>query len=269
MSGLANSLYLAGSFYDFRDKIIASAPFNVVDARNNPQHAMFETNKADLEAAIETPAFGLCLPKGKPAGVMTMVELGAAYSSGSEIIVANEVEGELDLPTGMLLKNASRHYFRSIDDMVSFFQGYTLPEKSPAKRPAEKAGPVKRIAVYGLEPDALDVKGKEVVQGAYTIKDAKEFEAGKVDILAVGFPRGKPHDRFACFMMGAATFHRVPIIVYTDRKAPYPPLTGGLQRRLFTDMDAVKYYLQSVQSQDITTESRVMYEIFKKFDGEM
>lgn len=275
MNGYDNSIYLAGSFFSFRDKIKSALPsVKFTDPSFNRQHAMYATNVDDLEASGHCPTTVACFPEGKTPGVMTFVELGMAYDSNAEIIIANENDGNGSSEIDLLL-NLTDDYFKKIDpDLINFLSKYEVPQKKKLDF-KENLGAIKNIFFMGtktseylkmIDEVAVNRPDLNLIVSDNIFIDYHAF-IDRIDEVVVNFPRNNIMDRGACWMMGAAVNRKIPIIEVTDRRVPYPPLTGGLQRRLFHDYEVVEDYLTVVEDLAIGPESKIMYGFFEKYDG--
>ncbi|MFH1590049.1 MAG: hypothetical protein ABIB43_05780 [archaeon] len=274
------SVYLAGSFTDFRDKIINALPgIKFIDPRLNRQSHMAKTNIDDIYGATdEADAFVVCFPEGKTPGIMTLAEVGAAHSVGISIITANENHaGNNGSKTTQLeeklLKDVSDYYFTSIDDQLIPF----LKEKSidiATKRIfKENLGTIKNVYFAGTVNYGLD----RVAEFASKIRPDKNFilrsediyedykRIDDFDLMMVHFPKNLYWDRPTCFMLGAAFVRNIPTVIYDENVFPYPPLTGGLQRRLTNDLIGMLDYAVSVDEGNISKEAVNMYEFFKRY----
>jgi len=269
--------YLAGSFHKFRDGIIAGAPSKkFADPKFNRQNAMYATNQDDLEAAISTPVIIVVLVNGKTPGTMTFVELGAAYESGSKVIVADERKYPNDA-LGKWLQNMTENHFHSIDEMTEFVENdLVMPTNYAPKIYPDMKDKVENVFFAGdldhwLGYVADTAKKLRPEMNMYK-KDDHDFGIfyetcmEKGDLVAVHFPQNIRIDRKTCFLMGGALYRKIPIIGKLDAVTPYPPLIGGLFRRTFNDHIGTLAYLLDVNVNDIGNESGVMYPMFPR-DG--
>ncbi len=274
MAPISGSVYLAGSFTGFRDKIIEALPgVPMSDPRNNRQHAMYATNSDDLEAATRCSTVVACFPKGNQPGVMTFVELGAAYASGRRIITADENGGNKEHQR--LLQFISDRYFSSIEnELIPFLHRFKIKEK-PVRTYAENLDQIKTVYACGtikrglgrmmefaskLRPDK-DIR----LRSPDIIEDYKHI--GEYDLIVAHFPQGSRLDRPSLFMIGAAAHMKIPLLLKADGIFPYPPISGGLQRRLVNDLGALLDYVVSVDDGHIANEAPHMYKFFERYDG--
>ena len=62
--------------------------------------------------------------------------------------------------------------------------------------------------------------------------------------------------------MGVASYHKIPILMKDDGSMPYPPTSGGLQRRIARDYMSMLSYLVKVEDTSIGMEALFMYNVF-------
>lgn len=107
-----SKIYLAGSFYDFRDRIISELgdSYEFSDPRNNRQNAIAANVEDDINSSLSCPIFLACFPKGKSRGTMTYAEAGASRTKGNYMIIADET-GQKDNFLEKIVDNS----FDSID----------------------------------------------------------------------------------------------------------------------------------------------------------
>ena len=254
-------IYLAGSFYDFRDKIISALPdFEFSDPRKKRQNSIAQVVEDDMKDAAECPVMLACFPNGKSRGTMTYAEIGAAKAKGNYIIIADENE-----QTDYELNKIADVKFGKIDEAIEFLKDATY-EKSGNEIVKKSSGDGFRIFLAttpeytkGLEKIAQN--GKKI----FTFKEMESIEDfGRMDLTAVHFPRGLKRNRQAIFVMGMSYSLGTPICMLDENPIIYPPL-AGLARRIFTQKEPFIDYLNMLESQKIDDEAKVMYQLFEKY----
>ncbi len=270
----SNYIYLAGSYIkNFRDQIIEALP-NVKfrDPRDNRQAAMYAMNTDDLEGSIECPTMVACFPEGKAPGVMTFVELGAAFAAGNDIFTANELPKAHEVSD--LLEQTASKYFKSIENgLIPFLKDWE-PVPKESKQRIEKLGPINDIYFCGdldrgldrmaefaekIRPDKnYHFKSADIIEDFENLKD--------YDMIVAHFPTGEKLDRKTMFMLGGAVYNHIPVIMKIDGVFPYPPISGGLQRRLVNDFGGLLDYIVSVDDAAIAKEASHMYQFFQRYD---
>ena len=128
---------------------------------------------------------------------------------------------------------------------------------------------VKRVLLLGLDEGfAETVKAPEkVMVRDYDLKGISRF-CQDTDLLIVNFERGK-RPRKNIFLMGVAHASETPIIMCTANPIIYPPL-AGLARRIFAGSERfgiLRDYLRQITSNDVNSEAKVMYELFRKYNS--
>jgi len=261
MAEAKKRIYLAGSFYNFRERIISALPdFDFANPITHRQNSIAQLVEDDMKAAEECPVMLACFPKGKSRGTMTYAEIGAARAKGNYIIIADENEQQ-----DYDINKIADVKFGKIDDAIEFLKNATY----------EKSGNeiVKKISDDNfrifLTTTPGYIKGLEkIVQNGkkiFTFKDMESVEDfGRMDLTAVHFPRGLKRNRHAIFVMGMSYSLGTPICMLDENPIIYPPL-AGLARRIFTQKEPFIDYLNMIQSQKIDDEAKVMYQLFEKY----
>ena len=104
---------------------------------------------------------------------------------------------------------------------------------------------------------------KEFVLKSDLIEDFKRVK--EYDLVVVHFPAHVERDRHACFFMGVAWYHDIPVLLLDENKPwKYPPLQG-LARRHSADLMGVLDYLLEVENLSIDKEAAHMYNFFKTY----
>jgi len=271
---MANKIYLAGSFFDFRDKIISSLPeFDFSDPRKHRQHSIASLVEDDMEEAKSSRVLLACFPKGKSRGTMTYAEIGASKTAGNMLIVADETS-EPDFLTQLADK-----YFCSIDKAIDFIKNglFQRINESDEHMPPEyfdmkKANSDEKFRIFLSSsrenfPFLSEIKenGKKIIAP----EDMESLEdLGRMDLTLTYLKKGMPIDRRAVFFMGMAYATEIPNILIEENPVAYPPLLG-LARRVFSGKNgqyAAADYISQLESQEIDKEAKIMYELFKTYN---
>lgn len=281
--------YLAGSFYDWRDKVIKAMPSqNFADPRESSQNSIADLVSNDMNQAERCERILVGLPAGKSLPTMTYAEVGAAYYSGNKIFVVDENKEKEPLLNAIACRR-----FSNFDDAIKTLRriGYyeekklysdrTFRQQEKKEREDEEAEvrrtsfedcgkrDVKRVLLLGdflKPPQKFWNTGKEMTF-KYEFADIPKFGQNN-DILVVNFNRGK-RDKKDIFFMGIAYAAGVPIVMNEANPIVYPPL-AGLARRIFTGperFDILRDYLTDVKSNNINSEAKVMYDLFQKYNS--
>jgi hypothetical protein len=263
-------IYLIGSFFNFRDKIIKALPqFNFADPRLHRQSSMAKLVTDDLNEAQHCPVSLVVFPRGKTRGIMSYTEIGVAYAHNNFLIIVDENE-EKDIN----LQKLSNLTFNDLDDALKSLQNFNLPSiktnKIISKYPSGFSGVVsfKNIIFTGEYDDKLkkSIKICEKRRPDLNIKFATNFyqEMNKIahnDCLITYFPKGKDWNRGACMLMGSAYAHDITTFIVDEHQPPHPPLQA-VARRQGTLENAIDYILK-VDDLHINKESLVMYDLLK------
>lgn len=260
-------VYLAGSFYAFRDEIIKSLPeYSFSDPRTHRQSSIAKLVMDDMTEAEKCPVLYAYFPKGKARGVMTYAEIGCSVAKGNHLIVVDENEQK-----DSLLESLANHHFTDFKESLEFLKKGITPVNRKNKKKAESQLCSKVYFCgstdYGLQrvvelAKKLDVK-KEFVLKSDPSEDFKKIK--EYDLVVVHFPAHVERDRHACFFMGAAWYHDIPVLLLDENKPwKYPPLQG-LARRHSGDLTGVLDYLVEVENLGINEEALKMYDFFKTY----
>lgn len=266
-------IYLAGSFFDFRDKIIRSLPnYNFSDPRKHGQTAIAQLVTDDMSEAEECPVVLACFPKGKSRGTMTYAEIGASVASGNKLITVDETENP-----DLFLKSLSYLFFTDLDSCINHLNSKELSFYKKQKK-LEGLNQEKTMNIYlcgqnGYSLEELvncksssDLKKRFFLQSNDLKTDFYNFY--KMDLTVVYFPHDDQiwlgRDRTAIFFMGVSWAYKTPIILVEENPIVYPPL-AGLSRRIFNNLDIAKKYLERIGSLDISQEAQLMYQLFKEY----
>ncbi len=269
-------IYLIGSFFDFRDKIIESLPqYEFSDPRTHRQSCMAKLVSDDMGQAESCPVSLFVLPKGKRPGTMSYAEIGAAAANNNHILVADENEQQ-----DALLKKLARNHFSNLDDAIAFlntnpkFEINNKPRIIMKKYPAV-LGPIEikmnNIYFCGTKDQQLMetiAKAQEkrpdrkyIISSDDVFKDFQSI--GSYDLIVVNFPGEVEWDRKACFMMGGAYAHDIPVLLREEKDWRYPPFQALVRRHTRT-LEGVLEYVTEVNDQHINKEAVNMYNFFKK-----
>ncbi|MBN2458892.1 hypothetical protein JXB28_01280 [Candidatus Woesearchaeota archaeon] len=267
-------IYLIGSFLPFRDKIISALPgYSFSDPRTHPQSCVQKLVAADMSEAENCPAALAVFPRGKRKGVMSFAELGASAAHQNHILVVDET-GEDDT----LLEHIASKSFGNIESVIEylrtepFLSSHTQNEilKKYPPTAEDKPIPVKNIYFCGT----IDDKMLQTIDKARKMRPDKnmivksdpvnEFHnINDYDLIVVNFPGEIDWDRHACFMMGAAYSHDLPVLLREDKDWRYPPLQA-LVRRHTPTLEGVLEYVTEVDDMHINREAVNMYYFFER-----
>lgn len=260
-------IYLAGSFYNFRDKIIQALPdFEFADPRKHRQHSISSLVEDDMNEAETSPILLACFPKGKTRGTMTYAEIGASRANGNYVIIADENERK----DGLLLNFADKT-FDEIDQAIEFLKTNKNNIFCSKFKPInwEKTDLNREVTDIFLAGgsfhflDFLTTGTNKRVYQPFNLGSLNSFR--DMDLTICNFPEKEDWDRPQIFYMGVSYALQTPIILLDEKEIPYPPLTG-LARRIFRKENALLEYVQNIKSQKIEDEAKVMYDLFKKYD---
>lgn len=267
-------IYLIGSFLPFRDKIINALPkYSFSDPRTHPQSCIQKLVQADMNEAESCPAALAVFPKGKRKGVMSFAELGASAVNQNHILAVDET-GEDD----PLLEHIASKRFNSIDSVIDYLKTDpdfpTHSENHLFKRypptADDKPIPMKNIYFCGTIDDkmlqTIDKAKKMRPDKSLIVKSdpVKDFQNIKdYDLIVINFPGELDWDRHACFMMGAAYSHDLPVLLREDKDWRYPPLQA-LVRRHTPTLEGVLEYVTEVDDMHINREAVNMYYFFER-----
>ncbi len=259
-------IYLAGSFFDFRDKIISELgyKYDFADPRKNRQHSIATLVVDDMDQAKECPIMLACFPKGNSRGTMTYGEIGGSRAEGNYIIIADETEKRDNF-----LDSISDYNLDSIGDAINFLKNNN-PKRDPLRAITKKQDKDNKLRIFlatninyfmDIEKVYQNDENKILMYGDFG--DLKDF--GSADLTVAHFPEGKDRDRKAIFFMGLSYALEIPSIVIDENKVLYPPLEG-LAKRNFPYKPAGLDYLVNLKSLEIEKESKVYYGVSNKYN---
>ncbi len=258
-------IYLAGSFFGFRDKIISELrdKYEFADPRKNRQHSIATLVVDDMGKAKECPIMLACFPKGNSRGTMTYAEIGGSRAEGNYIIIADETDKRDEF-----LDSISDFNLNSIDDAINFLKKNN-PRRNPSRAITKKQNKDDKLRMFlatninyfkEIEQVYQNDENKVLMYGDF--EDLKNF--GNSDLTIVHFPKGGNRNKKAIFFMGASYALKIPIVMIEENPIIYPPL-AGLPRRIFTEKEIALDYLIRLNSQEIQDEAKVMYSLFQKY----
>ncbi|MBT4376867.1 hypothetical protein HOD29_05840 [archaeon] len=264
-------VYLIGSFGGtWRDEFIDRVP--VIDFDNPEDHVQSSIAKldyTDMNGAMNCPASVVYLKNGKRAGTMSYCELGGARGRGNIIIAFDE-----DMNKDSLIKQIASYYYHDKEQLFHDLENKAFESKYLPITPNDKTAnhkPAKNI-VFAGDIESMDSLIQEVakVKNVYTMPKLSNLEnfSDKYDTIVTNFDKGKPHNKKGLFVMGLGYSLDVPVIELEGNVIPYPPL-AGLSRRILVGKDRfehAKQYLTNLQSQHITDEALVYYDLMKRFN---
>ncbi len=257
-------IYLAGSFFGFRDKIISELgyKYEFADPRKNRQHSIATLVVDDIGGAKECPIMLPYFPKGKSRGTMTYAEIGGSRAKGNYIIIADETEKRDNF-----LDNISDYNPNSIEDAINFLKNNN-PRRDVSRAITKKQNKDNKLRIflatninYFKEIETVcQNENKILMYGSFS--NLKNF--GNVDLTVAHFPEGGNRDKKAILFMGMSYALKIPIVMIEENPIIYPPL-AGLPRRIFTKKEIALDYLIRLESQEIQDEAKVMYSLFQKY----
>ncbi|PIU75856.1 hypothetical protein COS75_02175 [Candidatus Pacearchaeota archaeon CG06_land_8_20_14_3_00_35_12] len=263
-----DKIYLAGSFYSFRDRIINALPeHDFADPRKHRQFAIAPLVIDDMKEAEESPIFLACFPKGKTRGTMTYGEIGASKILGNYVMIADENEQK-----DPLLEQIADVNFNSIDAAIDFLRSNNKIlkseyEKTPKKESLDKIETIFLASNSRNFPEIFELnkKGMNIVTPE-NITSLNEFK--NADLNAVYFPSMGDWERKAIFFMGAAYALEMPTIMLDEKEFSYPPLNGIVRRVCRSKISMMDYMSTLIdrKTQKIEVEAGICYDFFKKYD---
>jgi hypothetical protein len=261
-----DKIYLAGSFYGFRDQIINALPdFTFADPRKHRQHSIASLDEDDMKEAEESPILLACFPEGKDRGTMTYAEIGDSRVNGNYIMIADETPNK-----DPLLRKFADENLKSINESIKFIKLNNKKLKSEFekinKTKTDLSKVVKNVLFAG-DPYTLARLETDTEKNFINYNDITNLcDFKKIDMAVVHFPEMGNWDRKAIFYMGVSYGMQTPIILFDEKEIPYPPLCG-LARRIFRNKESLIDYVNAVESQKIEDEAKLMYNLFKKYDN--
>jgi len=137
-------IYLAGSFFDFRNKIIYELrdKYEFADPRKNRQHSIATIVVDDMEEAEECPIMLACFPKGNSRGTMTYAEIGGSRAEGNYIIIADETDKRDNF-----LDSISDYNPDSIEDAINFLKNNN-PERDASRAITKKQDKDNKLRIF-------------------------------------------------------------------------------------------------------------------------
>jgi hypothetical protein len=279
---IRNKVYPIGGFrtddpsryQDWRDFFIENLPnLKFDDPREHNQSAIAKLDTGDMNSAMNCPLSLVYLFGNKRAGTMSYCELGASRARGNCIIAVDHNDKK-----DSLIEQIASHYYTDKDRALEFLQKgeFNFNKHRPIKieNKTKTREPCKSILFSGSLEDAGMIeliKETSKFKEVYTrvpVSDLYDF-SDKFDLVVVNFPQGEQHSKYGLYHMGLAYATEVPIIeLEGNSKFPYPPLPG-LARRVFMGKErfhVAKEYLERLQSQHISDEALICYELMAKYN---
>ncbi|MBN1376800.1 hypothetical protein JW949_00520 [Candidatus Woesearchaeota archaeon] len=277
MGEIKPEIYLVGSFYGFRDKLIEALPeYPLRDPRNHRQSCIAKLVIDDMNAAENCPVLLAVFPKNKDRGTATYAEIGASYAHGNYIIIVDEEDGHKK--EDVLLRKVADKYFTDSEKAINFLNnGFELTNKPKkkikSKYPVNSQGiiPVKKVyfcgEISGELSDIIDELSEKQPRKEFIKKSEDTHEDFKkiatYDLIVANFPKNKWWDRHAFFMIGGAYAHDISVLSVENKKLRYPPLQA-LVRRSTNSIQNMKKYLEEVNDLNVNKEASFMYDAFKR-----
>lgn len=261
-------IYLIGSFFDFRDKIIKNlSQFSFSDPRNHRQASMAKLVIDDLGAAEKCPVSLVVFPKNKSRGVMTYAEIGVAFAHNNYIIIIDENEEKDEL----LQKIANKTY-NDIDLALEDLKNFKIPQikqksiKSKYLIGTKEKIPIKRVCFSGELDENLEYvinesrkkrQDREFVFVSNPFEELQNFI--KNDIFVAYYPdKQKEWKRDTTLLLGTAYAYDITSIICDEHKNwKHPPLQA-IARRQTSIKEVIKYVTQ-VEDLNISSEALNMY----------
>jgi len=261
-------------YSDWRDFFIENLPnLDFDDPREHNQSSVARLDTGDMNSAMSCPISLVYLFGNKRAGTMSYCELGASRARGNCIIAVDENEKK-----DSLIEQIASHYYTDKERALDFLQegdfnfGKHFPIKGKNKTKTRE--PCKSVLFTGsLEEEGMERLIEEVskFKEVHTRPPINELDnfSDKYDLVVANFPCGEQHSKYGLYHMGIAYATEVPIIeLEGNSKFPYPPLPG-LARRLFVGkerFEVAREYLERLQSQHISDEALICYELMTKWN---
>lgn len=265
------SIYLIGTFGNWRDFFIDSLPdYDFNDPREHNQSSISKLDREDMGAAQNCEISLVYIPKGKNrAGVTSYAEMGAARASGNSIIVVDEGT-EID----KFSKAIACYYFQNKEEAVHFLRTQNIKsfyDRIPINNRTKTIETYENILFTG-DLDKMQGLIKKMQETKrcfidYNPLDVNDFSK-KYDLIVVNFNRNKDQDKKGLFALGLTDATDMVAVELEGNPIPYPPL-AGLNRRFFVGKDRFKhaeYYLTKLDSQHISDEALVYYDVMKNFN---
>ena len=259
-------IYLAGSFFGFRDKIISELgyKYEFADPRKNRQHSIATLVVDDMGKAKECPIMLACFPKGNSRGTMTYAEIGGSRAEGNHIIIADETDKR-----DQFLDDISDYKPNSIEVAINFLKENN-PGRDPSRAITKKQNKDNKLRIFLATNINYFKEIEQVYQNENKILMYGSFENlkdfGNVDLTVAHFPKGGNRDKKAILFMGMSYALKIPVVMIEENPIIYPPL-AGLPRRIFTKKEIALDYLLRLDSQEIQDEAKVMYSLFQKYNS--
>jgi len=261
-------------YSDWRDFFIENLPnLDFDDPRNHNQSCIAKLDSEDMNSAMNCPISLVYLFGNKRAGTMSYCELGAARASGNCIIAVDENDKR-----DSLIEQIASHYYTDKNRAIEFLKRNEFNFNKNLPIQVENKTKTREVCKSILFTGCLEEPGMEKLiaeisefKEVYTrppINELQDFSK-KFDLVVVNFPKGEQHSKYGLYHIGLAYATEVPIIeLEGNSKFPYPPLPG-LARRTFIGkerFDVAREYLERLQSQHISDEALICYELMNKYN---
>src|SRR4030042_2073512 len=268
-------IYLIGSYYSFRDRIIQELPqYPFSDPRTHSQSCVAKLVIDDMSEAEKCPIAFSVFPKGKRKGVMSFAEIGASVTNNNHQLIVDETEEQ-----DPLLISIAHNFFNNLNSALSYLKTGPVFEANKKKEiikkypptVEDKKIPMNTIYFCGTIDDKLlrivEQAGKKRPDKSFIIKSGNTFadfeRIMNYDLIVANFPGNLDWDRHACFMMGAAYSHDIPVLLREDKDWKYPPLQA-IVRRHTPSLEGVLEYVTEVDDNHINREAVNMYNFFER-----
>lgn len=263
---MTKQIYLIGGFSGWRKDFTENLPNVEFDNPiNHNQSSITKLNYSDMSSASSKPSLAF-VPYSKRLGTMSYAELGAARAAGQPIISVDENEMK-----DSILEHICSYNFQSKQEAYEFLK--TNPKlvskynPIPSINKTKTKEPCKNVLLYGFDKiPEIDNKNMFITQDnmRYSIDDFSKEN----DLLVLNFDKGKKHSPEGLFLMGLAYKTEVPVILLEGNDIPYPPLMGLARRVMIGEnrFDHLEEYLNNLESQHISDEAIVYYNLMSKFN---
>lgn len=264
---MKTKVYTIGSFSGWRDEIEGklSGDYKHDDPRNHSQSSIARLDWEDMNSAMNCPVSLIYIPKGKRAGTMSYAELGASWARGNCII---SVDGNDEKDN--LLRGIASYSFENFGDAIQHLNNLSSyeGERLNTKDRTESHERCKHVMFVGDYHSGLLTKLAETGKNSLVNPDFDYFENvhEQVDLIVADFEKG--HNSRGLFYMGVGYALEIPTILVEGNNVPYPPLLGLSRRVMVGDKrhEQLEFYLENLESQHISDEAMVYYDLMKKFD---
>jgi len=198
---------------------------------------------------------------------MSYAELGAAWASGNCIVSVDENDERDEI-----VRNIARLSGGTFEDATKFLnlEGvYGKQGQLDIRDRTESKDPYREVLFTGGSyPGGIVKKVLGTGRRVMVDPEPKYFEpvSKDVDLIVTNFENG--HDKTGLFFMGVGYALKIPVIMLEGNSVPYPPLLGLARRVMVGEkrFEQLDYYLENLESQHISDEAVIYYNLMKKFD---